>query len=69
MYGLDSHLGCPERPDPDLAAKLGAYEDHINPYQRAWDPVGIFRNLTFLICGEMEPMWSRGGAELLLDLI
>ena len=26
MYGLDSHLGCPRLPDPDLAVKLGAYE-------------------------------------------
>ena len=28
LCGLDTHfdLGCPEWPDPDLAAKLGAYE-------------------------------------------
>ena len=26
LFGLDNLLGCPEWPDPDLAAKLGAYE-------------------------------------------
>ena len=26
LCGLDNLLGCPEWPDPDLAAKLGAYE-------------------------------------------
>ena len=41
LYGLDNLLGCPEWPDPDLAAKLVLYERIGEPYVESNAPSAL----------------------------